>query len=497
MKKGFVYLVGAGPGDPELITLKALNALSEAECIIYDHLANPAIIEPYSCEKIYVGKQGSRHTLPQAEITELIIRKAREGKVVVRLKGGDPYIFGRGGEEAEMVAREGIGFSVVPGVSSFYSAPAYAGIPLTHRDYSNAIEVITGHRRGDAPGGKELNFPDYDPDKTYLFLMGVKNFPVISSALMNDRKFPGNTPVAVVSWGTTPRQKVVTGTLADIAGSLEREGITPPSIIVVGGVVKLRDRLRWFDTLPLFGKRVVVTRTRSQASALTKKLAALGAMVIEFPTIDVQPLDDLSEIDRALERIRDFDWIYFTSQNAIQIFFDRLFKKGLDVRSLGGMKIAVIGPATRDELVRYGLRHDVMPKEYVAESLLEESRSLGLSGKRIILPCSRDARATLAQGLRDMGALVERIHIYGAGRPEELGSQKREEIMNSDVVTFTSSSTAKNFFDVVPRVNASLACIGPVTAKTVKELGHEAHMTASEYTIDGLVKAIVDHYKKK
>ncbi len=496
MKRGFVYLVGAGPGDPGLITVKALDALAGADCIIYDYLANPALIEHYTCEKIYVGKKGSYHTLPQETISGLMISRAKEGKVVVRLKGGDPFIFGRGGEEAGELVNSGIPFSIIPGVSSFYSAPAYAGIPLTHRDYSNAIEVITGHRRMDAGEIVDINFPGYDPDRTYVFLMGSRNLAHISSSLINEKKFPAATPVAYISWGTMPCQRVAQGTLADIADIVERENIKPPSIIVIGHVVKLRDKLRWFDTLPLFGRKVVVTRTRAQASALSKKLSSYGAEVIEFPTIDIKPLDDLSEIERAVDSIGSFDWIYFTSQNAVNIFFDVLFKKGRDVRVLGNARIAVIGPATGDELIKYGLKPDMTPKEYVAESLLEESVMAGLSGKKILLPCSEDARYTLAEGLRAMGADVERIHIYRAGKPGDISAEKVQKTGSADIITFTSSSTVNNFFSIVPETRAILACIGPVTAKTVKEHGYEPQIVAKEYTIDGLVQAIVEYHTK-
>ena len=494
MKKGFVYLIGAGPGDPGLISVKAMNALEEADCIVYDYLANPVLIESFDCEKIYVGKKGSDHTLKQEDIGDLIVGKAKEGKVVARLKGGDPYIFGRGGEEAELIVEAGIPFCVVPGISSFYSAPAYAGIPLTHRDFSNAVEVITGHRRADATPGEDVNFPEYDSHRTYVFLMGVKNLPHIASSLVKDKNFPENTPIALISWGTRPEQRVVTGELSNIVEIVQKENIKPPSIIIVGGVVNLRKKLRWFDNLPLFGKKIVVTRTRKQASKLTRKLLTLGASVIEFPTIEINPLKDLSKLNDAVKRIKEFDWIYFTSQNAINIFFDEVYKSGLDVRILSDIKIAVIGPATRDELIHYGLKADLMPKEYVAESLLEETGSVDIKNKKILLPCSEDARYTLTEGLTKMGAHVDRIHTYRADKPEGIKKEKIEELKNADVITFTSSSTVTNFFSIVPEVNGQLASIGPVTGNTVKEFGYDPQIVAGEYTIDGLVNAIVKYY---
>ncbi len=409
MKKGFVYLAGAGPGDPELITVKALNALAQADCIIYDFLANPALVEGYACEKIYVGKKGGDHTLPQEGINELIIQKAREGKTVVRLKGGDPFIFGRGGEEAEDLVDAGIPFAIIPGISSFYGAPAYAGIPVTHRDFAHAMEIITGHRRKDATEGEDVYFPEYDSDRTFVFLMGVKNLPYIADSLINKKHFPPETPVALISWGTRPEQRVVTGILQDIVEKVEKEKIKPPSIIIVGGVVTLREKLRWFDNQPLFGKKIVVTRTRKQSSKLSQQLSRLGAAVIEFPTIEIRPEQDLSLLETAIRNLRGFAWLFFTSQNAVAIFFDKLFSLGLDVRALGAVKIAAIGPATGDELLKYGLKPDLVPKEFVAESLLEEAGSLQLAGSRVLLPCAREARSVLAEGLHKLGATVERI----------------------------------------------------------------------------------------
>jgi uroporphyrinogen III methyltransferase/synthase len=285
MKRGFVYLAGAGPGDPELVTLKAMRVMAQADCIIYDYLANASLLDRFNCEKIYAGKQGSSHAIPQDGINSLIIDTAKEGKTVVRLKGGDPFIFGRGGEEAEELIEAGIPFAVIPGISSFYSAPAYAGIPVTHRDFANALELITGHRRA---GAEDVNLPEYNPEKTYIFLMGMQNIPHIAASLIEVKKFPPATPVAVISWGTRPEQKTVTGTLDSIAEVVEKNGMRPPAVIVVGRVVSLREKLRWFDSQPLFGKTIIVTRSRSQASEMSAKLTALGAAVAEFPTIEIK-----------------------------------------------------------------------------------------------------------------------------------------------------------------------------------------------------------------
>jgi uroporphyrinogen III methyltransferase / synthase len=497
MKKGFVYLAGAGPGDPELITVKAQNALAQADCIIYDFLANPVLVAGYACEKIYVGKKGGDHTLPQEGINELMIQKAREGKTVVRLKGGDPFIFGRGGEEAEDLVDAGIPFAIIPGISSFYGAPAYAGIPVTHRDFATAMEVVTGHRREDAAEGEDVNFPEYDSDRTFVFLMGVKNLPHIADSLITKKHFPPETPVALISWGTRPEQRVVTGTLQDIVTRVEKEKIKPPSIIIVGGVVTLREKLRWFDNQPLFGKKIVVTRTRKQSSKLSQQLRSLGAAVIEFPTIEIQPQQDLGLLETAIRNLREFTWLFFTSQNAVAIFFDKLFSLGLDVRALGSIKIAAIGPATGDELIKYGLKPDLVPKEFVAESLLEEARSLKLAGSKVLLPCAREARSVLADGLQKLGATVERIHLYETVKPGNRDPETIASVQDADLITFTSSSTARNFFSLVPSVQAELASIGPVTSQTVRELGHSLVLEASEYTIEGLVQAILYHYTNR
>ena len=492
MKRGFVYLVGAGPGDHELITEKAKDIMRTADCIIYDFLANERIFEKIDCEKIYVGKSGSCHTLSQEEIGRLIIAKAREGKTVVRLKGGDPFIFGRGGEEAEELIAEGIPFSIVPGISSFYSAPAYAGIPLTHRDYANAFEVITGHRRSD--NEEDVTLPEFHSQKTYVFLMGVKNLEHITRGLIVEKKFPEETPAGIITWGTLPRQRVVTGTVGTIARIARERDVKPPAIIIVGSVVLLRDKLRWFDNLPLFGRRVVVTRTREQASELSKRLSRLGADVIEFPTIEIKPREDLSELRAAIDRIEEFDWIVFTSQNAVRIFFGALSESGRDSRSLYRNRIAAIGPASGRDIERYAIKPDLIPDEFVAEALVERMKAAGISGKRILLPCAAEARETLRKGLEELGARVERIPIYDTVIPMQVSEESLSEIESSDVITFTSSSTVRNFYKIIKSTEAILACIGPVTAETVREHGYEPRIIASEYTIDGLVDAIVSEF---
>ncbi len=495
MSYGMVYLIGAGPGDPGLFTVKAIDILNSSDCIIYDYLANHELLSRIDCEKIYVGKKGSDHTLKQDEINRLIVKKSKEGKTVARLKGGDPFIFGRGGEEAEELLDEGIPFNIIPGISSFYSSPAYAGIPLTHRDYANAFEVVTGHRRDDRYPDKDINFPEYNDHKTFVFLMGMKNLQYIAEQLVKEKNFPADTPVGIISWGTTPRQMAATGNLTNIAQVAKESGIKAPAIIIVGRVVELREKLKWFDNLPLFGKKIVVTRTREQASVLSKRLAELGARVIEFPTIEIKKKDNLSELNKAIDEIENYNWIIFTSQNAVMIFFQAMKDKGLDARGLHKSKITAIGPATAKELNKYFIEPDVVPSEYVAEDILNELKKIGIDGDRILLPCAAEARLTLKEGLIQLGATVDRIHTYDTAIPTDVPDEVKADVEGADMITFTSSSTAKNFFSIFEDTRAKLACIGPITADTVKGLGYDPHILASEYTINGLVEAILNFYQ--
>jgi len=493
MKKGMVYLAGAGPGDPGLITVRALEALREADCVVCDFLASPELLDEAPGEKMYVGKQGGDHSMAQEDINRLLVAKAAEGKTVVRLKGGDPFIFGRGGEEAEELVKHGVPFRVIPGISSFYSAPAYAGIPVTHRDFAAAFEVITGHRRADSPE-EEVNLPAYDPLKTFVFLMGMKHLAAISAELIGRKGFPPDTPAAVITWGTTPRQRTAEGRLENIAAVAAREGLTPPAIILVGGVVSLRETLRWFDRLPLFGRRIVVTRTREQASALSKKLSLLGAEVVEFPTIAIEPKADMGALHGAMERLGDYDWLLFTSQNAVKIFFSELDRRGKDARGLAPCRIGTIGAATAKELLLHGIRADLVPKEFVAEALLEALKHEGMAGRKVLLPCAQEARDALPEGLAALGALVDRIPVNDTVTPPRLSDEMRERAAGADMVTFTSSSTARNFFGIINDTKAACASIGPITSKTVREMGHEVATEALDYTIDGLVEAIVRYY---
>ena len=497
--RGKVYLVGAGPGDPGLLTLRGRELLERAEVVIYDRLASPRLMEYVNpaAEKIYVGKRIGRHVARQDEINDLIIEKAKEGKMVVRLKGGDPFIFGRGGEEAQIMAEQGVEFEIVPGVTSAIAVPAYAGIPLTHRAHTASVAFITGHRRMDEREAPVLWEGLAKGVGTLVFLMGMTNLPNIAANLIKFGRRP-DTPVAVIRWGTTPFHQSITGTLEDIADKVKEAGFTPPAIIVVGDVVSVRDQINWFENRPLLGRRILVTRTRSQASELVRLLERKGAGCIECPTIEVRPLDDTSEIDSAIERLVRYDWIIFSSVNAVKFFFNRIDALGLDIRALGSTKIAAVGSSTADAIHALHLKVDLVPEDFKAEGLVEAFRSLKMEGKRVLIPRARVAREVLPEGLASMGAEVDVIAIYETVIPE-VAPQTLEMLSEEkvDVVTFTSSSTVKNFLkalpaDLVDRIlsQARVACIGPVTARSARKRGIRVDILPRRSTIASMVEAI-------
>ena len=502
--KGKVYLVGAGPGDPGLITVKGLECIKRADVLIYDYLASPVLLNYASknTEIIYVGKKGGDHTLSQDGINSLIAEKANKGFIVTRLKGGDPFIFGRGAEEAEVLIEEGIPFEVVPGVTSAIAAPAYAGIPLTHRKFTATVAFVTGH---EDPTKEESNIDWSALAKgigTIVFLMGVKNLPKITSQLIN-YGMPSDTPVALVRWGTTPRQFSVAGTLENINERVKSIGLKPPAIIVVGNVVKLRKKMNWFENRPLMGKKIVVTRAREQASDLVKQLSDLGAECLECPTIKVVPPDDWKPLDAAIENISSYDWLVFTSVNGVNYFFERLFAKSKDARVLGKLNTAVIGPATERRLFDFGLKSDIVPKSYRAESIIEAFGNEDVNGKKILLPRAKEARPILPVELTKMGAAVDEITSYYTKEVTDSAELllKRLKENTIDLITFTSSSTVKNFKAILPdnifetqMKDITIACIGPITADTAKNLGFEVHIVANSFTIPGLCEAILDYY---
>ena len=502
---GKVYLVGAGPGDPGLITVKGLEMLRRARVVVYDQLASPELLKeaPPDAELIYVGKKAGAHALPQEEINRLLVAKAREARVVVRLKGGDPFVFGRGGEEAEALAAAGVPFEVVPGVTSAVAVPAYAGIPVTHRDLAALVTFVTGHEdptkgRSDIPWEILARQPG-----TLVFLMGVKNLAENCAKLLAGGR-PPDTPAAVIQEGTLLSQRTVTGTLADIAVRAEEAGIRPPAILVVGEVAGLRERLKWWETRPLFGKVAVVTRTREQAGALSRLLTEAGARVVEIPALKLLPPEDFGPLDRALAHLTDYRWLIFTSANGVEAFFRRLGERGRDLRAVGHLKLAAIGPATAQALVRRGLTADLVPESFVAEGLAEGLLPLLHPGDRVLLPRAAQAREALPELLRHAGVEVEVVPVYRMVPPPEIPEAARPflEEARVDILTFASSATVHHFAALVGRERfltlarrAVVAAIGPITAQALGEYGITPQVQPSTYTIPALAEAVVAHFQ--
>lgn len=484
-----VYLIGAGPGDVGLLTLRACEILQSADVVVYDRLADDAILNfcP-SAKKFYVGKSAGLHTLKQSEINQLLVDSARQNKIVVRLKGGDPFVFGRGGEEALALRENNLPFEIVPGVTSAIAVPAYAGIPVTHRGLATSFAVVTGHEDPAKPEST-INWAKLATAvDTLIFLMGVANLPQIVDKLIANGR-PSETPAALIRWGTRAEQEVITTTLEKIP----HEKILPPAIFVVGDVVSLREQLKWFDTRPLFGKKILVTRARTQASKLSSALKNLGAAVVECPTIKISaPSDNFRQLDAAIKILRDFDWLVFTSANGVEKFFARLKFHGLDTRALGSIKIAAIGSATAEKLSTVGILADVVPKNFVAEDLVDALKNF-VGGKKILLARAEDARDVLPAALKNFGATVTVAPAYQtlAEVPAQI------DFGAIDLVTFTSSSTVKNFvaaYGVAPLKKIPSAAIGTITAKTLATFGVAAAVTAEKFTIDGLVEAVEKFY---
>ncbi|MDE7372045.1 MAG: uroporphyrinogen-III C-methyltransferase [Desulfovibrio sp.] len=503
-----VYLLGAGPGDPGLLTLKARDALARADVVVYDALANPSLLDHArpDAERIYVGKIADKHALPQHEINALLVRKAKEGggKVVARLKGGDPYIFGRGGEEAEALVAADVPFEEVPGVTSAIAAPAYAGIPLTHRDFASSVTIITGHESPDKPGSVHNWEALAKSASTLVFVMGMKNLPDIAANLIKAGIAP-DSPAALVYRGTTPRQRSLVAQLRDLPREAVAQGFSNPSVIVVGKVAELHASLDWFGKKPLLGRRVVVTRAREQASGLAARLAELGAEVIQFPTIEISEPETYAPLDAAIAALAGYDWLIFTSVNGVRHFWKRLAAAGLDSRALGGLRVAAIGPATAEALAMRGIRADFLPPRYQAEDVAAGLKAVAgkdIAGMRFLLPRAREAREVLPDELRKAGAVVDVVAAYvtvpAAGRKEEvLGLLEAGKL---DCVSFGSSSTVENFLALVPgellreHPETVLAAIGPVTARTLERHGLKATVMPQDYTIPALADAIAAHF---
>ena len=501
-----IYLVGSGPGDPGLFTLKGARCLETADVVVYDRLAPENLLDyaKPEAERIYVGKKPGVPSMPQEQINGLLIELGRSGKTVVRLKGGDPYIFGRGGEEALDLVEAGVPFEVVPGITSGVAASAYAGIPVTHRGISTSVAFITGHEdptkgQQDVDWSRAANAAD-----TLVLYMGIGRLRKISAELISAGKSP-DTPTACVRWGTRADQRTVSGTLGDIAEKVAEADLKPPAITVIGEVVSLREKgLDWFEQRPLFGRRIVVTRARAQAGELSAMLRDLGSEVVEFPTIEIKPPEDFGSLDKSILELDSYDWLIFTSVNGVEAFVERLGHHDLDVRAVPRrVKIAAIGPATADRLEASGLRVDVVPREYRAESLLEEISGHSLAGKKILVPRARVAREILPEKLREAGAEVVVPPAYESV-PSVEGKMDVARMIDAgevDCVTFTASSTVDNFVLAFGEEGAvrlleksRVACIGPITAATAAGYGLRVDAEAREYTIPGLVEAVADFF---
>lgn len=505
IQKGHVYLIGAGPGDPGLITVRGRECIGRAEVILYDYLANEELLRHASpgAEVIYAGKVGGAHNREQSQINELLVAKASAGKVVARLKGGDPFVFGRGGEECEALAAAGIPFEIVPGVTAGIGAAAYAGIPLTHRDFTTSVAFVTGHEGH----GKDVSTIDWERlslgSGTVVFYMGVKNLPQIAANLVAHGRSP-ETPVALIRWGTRPEQEVLSGTLADIAEKARRASFRAPAITVVGDVVTLREKLRWFDSRPLFGRTVLVTRAVDQAGEFAHLLEGRGAKVLECPTIRIAPPEEIGELDAALESLTRFDWIVFTSVNAVAHFFARLREKGFDSRALGSAKVCAVGPKTAASLAPFGIVPDLVPPDYKGEGVVAALAEKGCAGSRVLFPRGDLARDVVPEGLRALGAEVVAPVAYrnlpADTVPPEVAAAL--ETRRVDCVTFTSSSTVMNLARLLGEnrfltylEGVTVAAIGPVTAKTCRELGLAVAIEPKEYTLAALTEEIVQHFR--
>jgi uroporphyrinogen III methyltransferase/synthase len=516
-KKGIVYLVGAGPGDIGLLTVKGLRCLRKADVVIYDFHLNAQVLNyiNHNAEFIYAGKRGGKHTLSQEEINSAIVEKAKEGKTVCRLKGGDPFVFGRGGEEAQVLAKEDIPFEVVPGVSSSVAAPAYAGIPLTHRLFSSSFAVIPGYE----DTTKEESSIDWAKLATgvgtLVFLMAVKNIDVLTKKIIENGR-SGDTPVAVIRWGTRSDQKTVTGKLKDIASIVREKDIKPPAVMVVGDVVNLRKELNWYEKKPLFGHRILVTR---EYSGEFKELEELGAEVIRFSTVEIVPPKTYAELDRAINSIHTYDWLIFTSSNGVKYFFNRIFERDIDIRELKGIKICAIGKKTAGEVKNLGLKVDMVPNKFMAEGLVEafieegrRQRAEGkgqkaegenedfalLKGMKFLLPRAEVARELFPEKVRELGGTIDVPVAYRAVMPEKHGKRLRRFLDEGriTIATFTSAATFNNFIAVMGEDASKLldsveiAVIGPVTAQAIEQAGLKVAIMPEEATVEAMVKAI-------
>ena len=507
MSKGKVYIVGAGPGDIGLLTVKGLKCLQTAEVVVYDFHLNAQILNyiDHDAEFIYAGKRGGKHAMTQDQINQTLVEKAKEGKLICRLKGGDPFVFGRGGEEAEVLVNEGIEFEIVPGISSSIAAAAYAGIPLTHRKYSSSLAVVPGYE----DVTKKDNYIDWTKLATgvgtIVFLMTVKNISEVCRKLIENGR-NAETPVAVVRWGTRADQTTLVAKLNNISQLVKEKDIKPPAVMVVGDVVKLRDTLKWIEKKPLFGQRILVTREHTYGF---EPLEEMGAEVMEFSTIKIVPPDDWTELDKAIDIIDSYDWITLTSGNGVKFFFQRLFKKEIDIRDLKGIKICAVGSKTASAIKKFGIKVDLIPKEFNAEGLIEafiqtsehrlQNTEKKLDGIKILLPRAEVAREVFPNKVRELGGEIDVPTVYRTIKPEIHGKRLQRFLKEGkiSIATFTSAATFNNFLDMTGKDAASLlkdvaiAVIGPVTAKAVEKAGLNVTIMPKEATIDAMVQAII------
>lgn len=503
MKHGIVYLVGAGPGDPGLITVRGRDCLRRAEVIVYDYLANPVLLqEAPDAETIYVGKSQGLHHLPQDEINALLVRCARQGKVVVRLKGGDPYVFGRGGEEALHLHRAGISFEVIPGVTAAFAAGAYAGIPLTHRDYTTSLGLFTGHE----DPAKKLSTLDWEKLATgvgtLVFYMGMSNLATIAQELIKHGRSP-HTPVAVIRWATLPRQETLVAPLLEIAAVVAAANFKPPAVIIVGEVVALRDQLAWFERKPLFGRTILVTRAVEQAGEFTALLQDLGAQVVECPTIHLEPVKDSAELDAAMVDLASFSWLILTSGNAVRFFFARLAAFGLDPRALGRCRVCAVGPKTAAAIRTFGVNPDLVPEDYQAEGVVTALSGLLYGGEKILFPRADKAREVITVGLTALGAEVLAPVLYSNTLPATLPAAALAALEGGaiDAVCFTASSTVENLAAILGAADfrrlltpLAIAAIGPITSQSCAKLGLTVAIEPQKYTLKALAESLLTYY---
>lgn len=500
-KQGICYLVGAGPGDLGLVTLKAKECIEQCDVLVYDALSSAELLGwvKKGCELIFAGKRAADHAIPQDQINAIIVEKTLQGKVVTRLKGGDPMIFGRGGEEAAELAEAGVPFEIVPGISSTIAGPAYAGIPVTHRDHCSQLTIFTGHE----DPTKEDTSLDFDQlaktPGTKVFVMGVSRLRGICEQFIKGGA-SALTPIALTRWATTGKHQTVQGTLETIADIVEEANFKSPAVAVIGDVVKEREKINWFETRPLFGKRIVVTRTREQAGGLSKRLGELGADVIELPTIRIEHPQDRKEFAESVSESHTYDWLVFTSPNGVERFFDAFYATYQDARSLGGCRIAAIGPSTEAKIREYRFAVDLLPQKFVAEGLIEAFKSESIEHQKILWIKAEETRDVIYDGLMKLGAIVDSCLAYRTvpetNDPTGAAKQLREE--GADMITFTSGSTVESFFnmDIDWPEGCEAACIGPVTSKTFKSQCEAPSIESSKHDIEGLVQTILDHYGK-